>query len=64
MKHAITNEATEQIDLDVQDERFSLIERTKKEDGWKVKVVILNKREALKLHQAISEEILGLNKRT
>lgn len=63
MKYPIENEATEQIELNVQDERFSLIHRVRSEQGSAYSVIIMNKREALKLYQAIGEEIPGLNKR-
>ena len=60
MKYQITSEPTEKLELDVQDDRFSLIHRVKGDDGWKVKVIILNKRGALNLYLAIGEEIRGV----
>ena len=60
MKYTIANEPNEQLDLDVQDGRFNLIQRLKEMgDNWRVKVIIMNKREALKLHQAIQQEVLN-----
>ncbi len=55
MKYPIENEATEQLELDVQDERFSLIHRVRSEQGSAYSVIIMNNREALKLYQAIGE---------
>ena len=60
MKHLITKEPTEELELNVEDGRYCLIQRYNTPDGQRTKVVIMNKREALKLNQAISEEILKL----
>ena len=60
MKHQITKEPTEEIELDVEDERYCLIQRYDTPDGRQTKVIIMNQQEALKLNQAISEEILKL----
>ncbi|KKK60849.1 hypothetical protein LCGC14_3020220 [marine sediment metagenome] len=60
MKHLITKEPTEEIELDVEDGRFCLIQRIKEPDGISTKVIVMNKREALKLHKALGEEILNL----
>jgi len=60
MKHQITKESDEELELNVEDDKFALVQRVKGPDGMKVKVVIMNKREALRLYQAISDEILKL----
>ncbi len=58
MKHLITKEPTEELELDVEDGKFCLIQRVKEPGGMMVRVVIMNQIEALKLNRAISEEIL------
>lgn len=60
MIHIITKEPTEELELSVKDERYCLIQRVQGSDGFVAKVIIMNKREALRLNQAISEEILKL----
>ena len=56
-KYDISSVGVETLELDVQDERYCLIHRVMTHDGKRVKVIILNKREALRLYQAIGEEI-------
>ncbi len=57
MKYTITNEPHETIELVCEGARYSLVQNAKTEFQ---KVIVLNKREALKLYQALQEEILGV----
>ena len=58
-KYLITDEPTEELELRVEDGRYTLIQTYKTPDGERRKVVIMNKREVLELHQAIGKEIRG-----
>ena len=55
----ITDEPGEKLEIKFEDDRFALVHRIGDIDGWTTKVTILNKREALLIHQAIGDFILG-----
>ena len=56
MRYEITNEPTEQLELVYEDNRYSLVQNARTEFQ---KVIVLNKREALNLYQALGKEIRG-----
>ena len=59
----ITNEPHEQLEIkpDYHNECMSLVQRRRASvmDEWNIKVIILNREEALKIHQSITDNILS-----
>lgn len=57
--YPISDSATEEIILRVGDEAYALVHVLKSSEGDFRKAIVMNKREVLKLYQAIGEEILN-----
>ena len=57
----ITDEPFEKLEVVADEDTFSLVQKVlpRSEDGWKTKVIMLNKREELKVNQAITDHILN-----
>jgi len=56
MRHLIIDELGEKLELVCEDDRYSLVLNAHTEF---MEVIVLNKREALKIYQALGEEIRG-----
>jgi len=55
----ITNNPYQQLKMvELNDDSIGIVEKTKTNGDWQTKVIVLNKREALGIHQAISDYIL------
>lgn len=57
----ITDEPFEKLEVVTDEDTFSLVQKVlpRTEDDWKTKVIILNKREELRVNQTITDHILG-----
>ncbi len=55
--YPITNEPTEELELQVEEVTYALVQRIKTPDGVRPKVIVMNKREVLKLYRVIEEEV-------
>lgn len=60
MKTTIINEPLEQLEVRPGADSISLVKKTRRQvmDEWNMKVIVLNRREALGVHKAISDVFL------
>ena len=65
MNTIIINEPLEQLEVRPGADTISLVKKTRRQvmDEWDIKIIVLNRREALAIHKAISDVYLSLPRR-